>query len=138
MGNETPVFLTDERRAVLEGNYEGEDNTRRAHKSNIRARSKTAISELIEVAESPHIDNSTIFDERQIAQLIGTIISPPHKTITPRWNFNGTDSEYREVYNDEIGLVWRLDHLLNGYTDTLLRTNHPGDPADYEEMIEDS
>lgn len=68
------TFLTDERRAVLNGEYDGTENVERTHKSRIKARSQSALSELIEVAESEEIDNAEVFDPKQIRTLLTTIL----------------------------------------------------------------
>lgn len=132
MSNDTPVFLTPERQSVLEGTYEGRANTERTHKSRIRSRARRAIEELIAVAASPEIENSDVFEPDELAQLVATIISPPSKEITPRRNFDGDPAEYREKYEYPIAVTWRLDHIIDGYTDTLLRTHLPDD------LVEDS
>ena len=73
MTDET-VFLTDERRDVLNGEYDGADSTKRAHKTNIRSRAQTALDELTEVAASPAIDNDDVFDTEQINILISRLL----------------------------------------------------------------
>jgi len=73
MADET-VFLTDERRDVLNGEYDGVDSTKRAHKTNIRNRARTALDELIKVADSPAIDNDDVFDTEQVYTLIAILL----------------------------------------------------------------
>lgn len=68
------VFLTDSRREVLNGEYDGADNVRRTHKTRIRSKSRTALSELIDVATSPEIDNSDVFEPEQIRVLLTTLL----------------------------------------------------------------
>ena len=70
------VFLTDERRDVLTGEYEGSENVERTHKSRIRARSQTALEELIEVAESQEIDTRDVFDPHDVFNLLQAILLP--------------------------------------------------------------
>jgi hypothetical protein len=74
---ETTVFLTDSRRAVLEGEYDGAENTKRTHKSRIRDRGRTALAELIEVAQSAEIDNADVFDPEQVGALLFWILNDP-------------------------------------------------------------
>ena len=76
MGDEPSAFLTETRRAVLEGNYTGQENTYRTHKARIRARSQAALEELVEVAQSPYIDNTEAFDTENIAMLIHALFVP--------------------------------------------------------------
>lgn len=66
----TPVFLTETRQKVLRGDYDGEENTERTHKSRIRARAQKAIDELDEVAMSPEIENEDVFDPERVAFLL--------------------------------------------------------------------
>jgi len=122
----TDAFLTDERRAVLNGEYDGAANTERTHKSRIRARSRQAIEELIEVAQSPEIDNGDVFDPDDLARLVDALMAPREATITPRWNYGGTPDEFRDEYDYQLALWGRLDHTLRGYGDIL----HSTDPIE--------
>jgi hypothetical protein len=118
------VFLTDARRDVLRGESDRTGNSLSVEKSRIRERARLALSELIEVAESEEIDNADVFDPRDVSRLIAALLSGDEQ-VTPRWNFDGTDAEYRDRYEYPVGLCWRLDHLVRGYSDTLLRTEPP-------------
>lgn len=73
---EPDTFLTDERRAVLNGEYTGAANVERTHKARIKARSQSAIDELIEVASSHETNNGEIFDPKQINTLLNEIAHP--------------------------------------------------------------
>ena len=75
-GNSPKAFLTETRKGVLDGDWEGSDSTHRSHKSDIRQKSKAAIEELIEVAESREIDNKQVFDPEQIRHLLVAIAQP--------------------------------------------------------------
>jgi len=77
--SEPNTFLTDSRRAVLAGEYEGAENTERTHRSRIRSRGRTAIEELTEVAQSPEIDNADVFDPEAVGRLLFWILNDPHK-----------------------------------------------------------
>lgn len=70
---DTPVFLTETRREVLSGNYDGAKNTERTHKSRIRARARTALDELLVVAASDEIENAEVFDPQKLRALITTL-----------------------------------------------------------------
>lgn len=134
------VFLTETRRDVLAGDADLAESTIRSHKSRIRSRARTALAELIEVAESEEIENADVFEPQQLARLVAEIVSP-QGDITPRWNFDGTDAEYSEQYQHPMAVVWRLDHLIDGYADTLLRTEPPRGPPvgrDDVDLIEDA
>lgn len=74
---ETNTFLTDERRAVLTGEYEGAENVERTHKSRIRARARSALDELIQVARSEEIENAKVFDPEKLATLVFWVYNDP-------------------------------------------------------------
>lgn len=70
------VFLTDTRRDVLEGTADQlNDQSLLNEKSRIRKRARLAIEELIEVADSPEIDNETVFEPELVGKLVQSIIS---------------------------------------------------------------
>ena len=64
-------FLTDKNRDVLFGRYEGSENAQRNQKSRIRSKSANALNDLIAVADSGNIDNTTdVFDPDQVYALL--------------------------------------------------------------------
>lgn len=71
------TFLTDERRAVLRGEYEGSENVERTHKSRIRERARSALNELQDVADSPHISNHDVFEPKEVGNLLFYILRDP-------------------------------------------------------------
>lgn len=77
MTDQPNAFLTDERRAVLAGAYEGEENVERTHKSRIRARARSALAELTEVARSEEIDNADVFEPEAVGTLLFWILRDP-------------------------------------------------------------
>lgn len=119
MADDTPVFLTDERRTVLSGEYDGADSTERAHRSNIRARSRTALDELIEVAASPEIDNSEVFDPDQVFRLLRALLTPRQEDLDDDEFVNFVTSE--KYGDDFIGYADRLyvnmDRVMKPYRD---------------------
>jgi hypothetical protein len=70
------AFLTDERRAVLSGEYDGADSTERTHESHIRRQGRQAVNELIEVAESQEIDTREVFDPNDLFRLLQAVLLP--------------------------------------------------------------
>jgi hypothetical protein len=82
MTDKTDVFLTDKRTDVLNREYEGSESVRRTHESRIRQRARTAISELIEVADSPVIDNADVFEPEEVGRLLAAILSDPSQMPT--------------------------------------------------------
>ena len=119
MTDDTPVFLTDERRAVLSGEYDGADSTERAHRSNIRARSRTALDELIEVAQSPKIDNADIFDPDQVFLLLRALLTPRQEDLDDDEFVNFvTPEKYGEdftAYADRLYV--QMDKVMKPYRD---------------------
>lgn len=71
------VFLTDERRDVLEGNADdlAEQSLRNA-KSRIRIRARLALEELTEVAESKELDQTEVFDPDDVFRLLRALKQP--------------------------------------------------------------
>lgn len=101
------AFLTDERRAVLTGEYDGTESVRRTHQSRIRARARSAIQELTEVAQSPHIDNRDIFDPEEIGTLLFYILRDPRQ-VDPSAGGLVEPSEETQQYRDAIlAQLWK-------------------------------
>jgi hypothetical protein len=69
------VLMTDAREEVLDGSYTGKETALRNQKSRLRASSRTALEELIQVAESRQIDNTEIFTPEQIYRLLDTLLT---------------------------------------------------------------
>jgi hypothetical protein len=69
------VLLTDTRKDLLEGDYDSSNPTHRNRKHRLKESSKTALDELIQIAQSPIIDNTEIFETEQVASLAP--YSPP-------------------------------------------------------------
>lgn len=109
------VFLTDERRAVLEGSYDGSVNTERTHKSRIRKKTQLALRELIEVAQSPVIDNSEVFDAGLIEQLITGLYTGGD--FEPYRTFDGDRTEYSQHISYQLGLHNRLGRINDEFSD---------------------
>lgn len=130
---DTPAFLTDERRAVLAGEYDGSETVERTHKSRIRQRARTAISELIKVAQSEEIDNADVFDPDDLARLVDALMVPADG-LTPRWTFDGDPDEFREEYLYQLALHGRLNHALDGYGDMLHQDHAPGEEPDWPDI----
>jgi hypothetical protein len=107
MGEDTPAFLTEKRRAVLNDNYEGEPSTHRAHKTNIRQRSQTALEELTEVAESQTIVNHSTFDPDDVFRFLRALLNPDYY-VNPA--HEDPHPEEFEQYRDRLHV--QLDKLL--------------------------
>lgn len=85
------VLLTDARNQILEGEYDKENATHRKRKSRFRESTRTVLSELREIAQNPHIDNSEALPPDQVAALIEALLVP---TIEP----DGYDDYRKELY----------------------------------------
>lgn len=92
------VFLTDNRRLYLDGEYEGSESASYTIKSRLKRRSEITLHELIEVANSPEIDNSDVFDPDDVAMFLWALM---------------TDS----AQQDTVGLVQPTES--DGYSDEL-------------------
>lgn len=128
------VFLTDTRRSVLEGDYEGKDNYRRAHETRIRKKTRIALNELIEVAESPQIRNEDVFDPADVRTLLEAILGPVD-TIDPfseHFDDRADRRDYRQQYHHELQVLSQLNHLSNVYSSHLLNP----DKTDYTGLLE--
>lgn len=74
MADDPQVILSDRRRKILEGTYDGAKSTEYNHKRAIRQRSQSAIEELIKIASSPEIDNERAIDPEQIGALVSILV----------------------------------------------------------------
>lgn len=111
------VFLTDKRRAVLEGEAdELADATIRNHKSRIRTRARIALEELTEVAMSDEIDNDDIFTPQQLDTLLRAILGDLEE-IEPLYEMETQDEEYehQQTYRYEKLLTRTLQNTLEDY-----------------------
>lgn len=99
------VFLTDTRKEVLK-NYDSSDSNHRAHKSRIKNDARTALLELLALAATEEIDNSDIFEPKQVRALIQTLLTGPGG-LDP----NEPDTEYTN------SLYVELDQALRNYRD---------------------
>ena len=105
---EPNTFLTDERQAVLNGEYDGAANVERTHKARIKARSQSALDELIEVAKSPEVSNGEIFDPKKLRTLLTEIVWPGG-LVNP--DYQHVSDAYRKTLYVEI------DQFLRGWED---------------------
>lgn len=101
------VLLTDTRREVLKGTYDGAESSKRTQKSRIRTRSRLALDELIEVAESPHIDSADVFDPSKVSQLLYALMLPD-EPVLPGEEPSEEHQEYQRELYVEIDRVLRV------------------------------
>lgn len=103
------AFLSERRRSIIEGESADEmgiaDATYRQHRAAVKRQARLALEELLNVAASPVIDNSDVFEPEQIRALTQTLIrgsgglADPHESIPATAWATEPDSDYaREVY----------------------------------------
>lgn len=135
------LFLTEHRRDVLNGESDLSGQSLANEKYRIRKRARIALQELIKVAEGGEISNDTVFDSGDLSRLVAAVLSGD-EPITPRWNFDGTESEYRDRYGHQMDTCFRLSHAVDGYRDTLLERRSPeeryGDPPTDVDLTEEA
>lgn len=118
MGNR--VLLTEKREKVLTGEYDGSDAALRNQKSRLRESSKTVLDELIQVAESPEIDNRDVFDPDDVFRLLRAIMTPRQEDLEPDEFVNVVtvdkqNAEFR-AYTDRLYI--QMDKLMHPYRDS--------------------
>lgn len=101
------ILLTDARRKVLRGEHDGAESTIRTQQSRIRTRSKMALDELIEVAESPYVDTKDVFDPETVGDLLYALLLPD-APVLPDEEASEEHREYQQDLYVEIDRVLRL------------------------------
>lgn len=71
------IFLSESRRNILDGSTDWAENSVTTEKSRIRGNAKTALDELTEIAQSPEIENRSVFDPEEIGTLLYWILNDP-------------------------------------------------------------
>ena len=126
------VILTDNRRDVLAGESDWSDDAIINEKTRIRKRSRTALGELIEVAQSSEIENRSVFDPEQIGTLLYWILNDPAQfPIADHGGLVGTNDEPPEGVPEDAYL--KIPEALQEYrqeghseaAQELLRIAHP-------------
>ena len=99
------VFLTENRREVLNGTSDWADASISNERSRIKNRAETALDELIEVAASPAIDNEDVFDPETVYTLISILLNGSgglsHGDEIPH------PDEVREQYDSYRSIAWK-------------------------------
>ncbi|MBX0306065.1 hypothetical protein [Haloarcula salinisoli] len=114
------AFLTDRRRDYLAGEYDGSDSAERHLKYSLRESSELALSELVEVAESPLIDNTEVFDPDEVFRLLRALLSPRQEDLEPDEFVTIVEPE---KYGDEFvayadALYVQMDKVMKPYRDS--------------------
>jgi hypothetical protein len=131
------AFLTERRREFLDGDYNLNLSKDRHLKHSLKESTEMALKELIEVAASPEIENSEVFEPNDLARLVDALMVPNGTTLTPRWNFDGDPAEYRDTYRYQLALHGRLDHALDGYGEMLHRDYGPDETPTFGDVMDE-
>lgn len=110
------VFLTETRRNVLNGEYEGNDDSLTVEKSRIRTRARTALEELIELARSDEIDNSEVFEIHELNALLRGLMGCD---LTPRHEMDVDDETYREIHRYQFRVLEELAGQVRAFDDVM-------------------
>ena len=130
------LFLTENRRDVLDGASEWSAASITTEKSRIRSKAGAALKELIEVAQSTEIENRSVFDPGEVGTLLYWILNDPagmplEDGALPG-GLIGTSDEPPEDVPEEI--YTQIPEKLQQYrreihseaAQELLRIDHPG------------
>ncbi|MUW15739.1 hypothetical protein GJ633_14740 [Halorubrum sp. CBA1125] len=129
--NRNNIFLTENRRDVLSGESDFSEKSITNEKSRIRTRTRTALDELIEVAQSAEIENRSVFDPEQLGILLYWVLNDPAMMGFPG-GFVGTSDEPPEGVDEDH--YTRIPDELQQYrsevhseaAQELLRVDQPG------------
>lgn len=121
------VLLNDKRESVLNAEYDGSDAALRNQKSRLRSSSRTALKELIEVAQSHEIDNTEVFDPDDVFRLLRALLTPRQEDLEPDEFVNiVSEEEYTDrfrAYSDrlqmqlaKLALASTLDRDMSEWT----------------------
>jgi hypothetical protein len=125
------LFLTENRRNVLDGSTDWAENSVTTEKSRIRNRAKTALDELTEIAQSPEIENRSVFDPEEIGTLLYWILNDPAE-MGEFGGLVGTSDEPPEGVPEEAytkvpdDLQQYRREIHSETAQELLRIDHPG------------
>lgn len=104
------IFLTDSRRDVLEANADDlTDQSLRNAKSRIRVRSRLALEELTEVAESMEIENSEVFDPDDVFRFLRALMLPD-EYVAPDEEPPEDFQQYRDRLHVQMDKLLRERH----------------------------
>ncbi|MDB2265997.1 hypothetical protein PM025_18190 [Halorubrum ezzemoulense] len=126
------VILTENRRDVLDGESDWSEDAIINEKSRIRSKSRTALGELIEIAQSDQIENRSVFDPEKVGTLLYWILNDPAMfPVADHGGLIGTDDEPPEGVPEDAYL--KVPESLQQYRQSvhseaaqeLLRIDHP-------------
>ena len=126
------LFLTENRRDVLDGASEWSAASITTEKSRIRSKAGAALKELIEVAQSTEIENRSVFDPGEVGTLLYWILNDPALfPVEQRGGLVGTADDPPEGVSEEA--YTKIPNSLQQYrreihseaAQELLRIDHP-------------
>lgn len=101
------IFLTDERRKVLEGDADHlTEESERVIKSRIRVRARMALEELTEVAQSPVIKTESVFEPDDVRRLVIALLTPDEPDV-PGVELSDDWEEYQDRLDSNISRALR-------------------------------
>lgn len=109
--NRQNIFLTETRRAVLDGESDLAESSITNEKSRIRTRARAALNELIEVAQSDEIENASVFEPEKLGNLMFWILNDPSQFD----QFGGLVAPEGEEIDVDEGAVSRYTEQLASY-----------------------
>lgn len=122
------LFLTENRREVLDGTTDWTEDSVTVEKSRIRSKADIALNELTEIAQSAEIENHSVFDPEQIGMLLYWILNDPatmvsgglitpHEDVPDEAGPTYTDrhQQYRQnVHSEAAQELLRMDYPERG------------------------
>ena len=126
------VILTDNRRDVLNDRSDWSDDAIINEKSRIRNKSRTALDELIEVAQSSEVENRSVFDPEKLGTLLYWVLNDPAVfPVDGHGGLIGTDDEPPEGVSEDnyLKVPEKLQesrqNVHSEAAQELLRIDHP-------------
>lgn len=96
------TFLTEKRREILNDESDWEQSSINVEKSRIKNRARTALQELIMVAESPEIDHTDVFDQDDVFKLLRALMTPSHRREEIEHGLNPDYPDDFQQYTDRL------------------------------------
>jgi len=114
------AFLTERRREYLDGDYDLSRSKDRHLKHSLKQSTGLALNELIEVAESHHIDNTEVFDPDEVFRLLRALLSPRQEDLEPDEfvHFVGPEKYGSDFVAYADALYVQIDKVMKPYRDS--------------------
>ena len=124
------LFLTENRRDVLNDRSDWTEDSVSVEKSRIRAKANLALDELTEIAQSTEIENRSVFDPEQIGTLLFWILNDPAMMGQPGGLVGAADQPPEGIDEDHYTkipdeLQQYRSEVHSEAAQELLRVDHP-------------